>query len=419
MRKDTRVFLGRGACFLLGFCLLFAALSRLLNDKYSLKYTAPFYRGSDEYEVLFFGSSHVYDGIYPLTIYRESGVLSYNLGMTGETMCTTYWRVRDALDRCTPKVVVVDVYAADDAEKLPVTESAFAFLHNSLDGMPLCLNKVRALRDIFGADLAQIANYLFPLAQYHSRYSVLTADDYRPYITEDRGALPLRVWTPVTEPRPDPTGVTAGLGPVGEAYLRRIADLCAAKGTALVLVAVPYQPHEPERLALLDSVAAFAEENGLPFLNLFALDLVDPRTDFADADGHLNTRGGNAVSAWLARWLAEQYELADHRGDGACAPWEQNLAVNLRQHATHMQSADLDTALMLLSQPGLGWQLRLTDAALQAEETQRFLTGLPYEADGNMLQTGTPPAGAALPEGENALLAWDTLTGEILVERVL
>lgn len=417
MSKKTRVFLLRGACFLLGACLLFAALSRLLNDKYSYKAAAPFYQGGDAYEVLFFGSSHMYDGVFPLAVYRESGVLSYNLGMTGETMCTTYWRIRDALDRCTPRVVVVDVYAAADAEKLPFTEEKLAFLHNSLDGMPLCPVKVRALGDIFGTDIAQTANYLFPLAQYHSRYSSLTADDYEPFLNADGGALPLRVWKPVWEGMPDTAGVTAPLGAAGEAYLRRIAALCAGRGVALVLAAIPYQPHESGELALLDSVAAFAAENGLPFLNLFEVGIIDPFTDFADGDGHLNTRGGNALSVWLARWLTAHYALTDRRGDAVAAAWDGALADGLRRHAAILAEADLDTALMLLAQPGLGWQLRLSDAALQREETQRFLAGLPYEANGNMLQTGTPPAGAALPEGENALLAWDQTTGEVLVQR--
>ena len=105
-------FCVRGLCFLLGVCLLFGALSALLNDKMSRKYAGYFYDSGDDFEVLFFGSSHMFNGVAPLQLYRDTGVFSYNLGMTNEYPSVSYWRMVDALQRQDPKVVVVDVYRA-------------------------------------------------------------------------------------------------------------------------------------------------------------------------------------------------------------------------------------------------------------------------------------------------------------------
>ena len=200
--KAARRFALAAACFALGFCVLFGALSRLLNDKMSLKYTATFYSDvaadRSAYDLLFFGSSHIFNGLLPLTLYEQTGIFSYNLGMTNEYPAVTYWRLRDALNRSDPQVVVIDVYRALAAEKMPKTENDLGLLHNSLDGMPLSLLKARAVADILDAaplDFDGVFNYLFPLAQFHSRYDSLTEDDFHPYRLESRGAMPLRALT--------------------------------------------------------------------------------------------------------------------------------------------------------------------------------------------------------------------------------
>ena len=67
--KAARRFALAAACFALGFCVLFGALSRLLNDKMSLKYTATFYSDvaadRSAYVVVLFGSSRVFSGLLP------------------------------------------------------------------------------------------------------------------------------------------------------------------------------------------------------------------------------------------------------------------------------------------------------------------------------------------------------------------
>ena len=80
-----------------------------------------------------------------------------------------------------------------------------------------------------------------------------------------------------------------------------------------------------------------------------AFSIVDPLTDFSDAEGHLNTAGAAKVTAWLGRWLCEHYELTDRRGSEPAAAWDQSLANVRRQQATALAEApDLTSALMLL-----------------------------------------------------------------------
>lgn len=52
---------------------------------------------------------------------------------------------------------------------------------------------------------------------------------------------------------------------------------------------------------------------------------LNPETDMAEAS-HLNYRGTEKLSRYLAGWLASNYDLADHRGDEAYASWDENAA---------------------------------------------------------------------------------------------
>ena len=417
-RRENRVFLLRAVSFLCGFCLLFAAFSRLLNDKTGRKYDEPFFTSGDRYEVLFFGSSHMYNGVLPLQLYRQTGVLSYNLGMTNEYPATTYWRLADALQRQQPKVVVVDVYRALAADKIGRAESDMAFLHNSLDSMPLSLTKVRALADLLDArpwDLDAMFDYLFPLAQFHSRYNSLTEDDFHPYLMETRGAMPLRQLHSGT-PLPldeTPAERTAPLGSeAGEAALRRILELCADRELPVVLLALPYQA-PAEELARLNSLAGLtAEYPGAVWLNLLYEDLIDPAADFADAEGHLNTAGAAKVTAWLGWWLTEHYALTDRRGDPACAGWEQSLANVRAQQMNHLAGADLNTALMLLVGQEVEFSVELTAEAAQDPVTASLLTalGVPLPQPGQALRWRS----AGAPEvygGAGCVIAFDPDTG--------
>ena len=416
-------FFVQAVCFLLGFFVLFAALSRLLNDKMGLKYDGEFFSGGQQYQVLFFGSSHMFNGVLPLQLYRDYGIAGYNLGMTNEYPSTTYWRMQDALNRQTPDLVVVDVYRALAGDKIGQTDSDLAFLHNSMDSMPLSLTKVQALADILDAkpwDMDQLFNFLFPLAQFHSRYNALTEDDYHPYLMETKGAMPLRVHHAGSVLPLDqvPAGRTAPLdSAVGEAYLRRMVELCAGKEIPILLLVLPYQAPAGE-LARLNSIAALADEYpNAGYLNLLYADVVDPATDFADAEGHLNSAGAAKVTEFLGRWICDRYSLADCRQDPAFDGWQQNLLAVQRQQVNSLAGADRVTALMLLVGQDLPFTVQLSAAALEDPATLSLLEtlGVPEEtlAAGGTLCWQSPGAPAQFGSGDS-ILVFDPQTGEEL-----
>lgn len=409
MKRTTLRFLALGIVFLVLLALLLGRVSFVLNDKFSYKYDGEYYQSAEEYDVLFLGSSHIMNSIYPLEMFQAQGITAYNLGMTNESLATSYWRLREALEHHTPRVVVMDsTLVSYNMAVDPSDPRALAFLHNSLDVMPLGLTKVQALADLFGwRDVENIANYLFPLAAYHSRWSSLTEDDFHPWLQADRGALPIRSLYQLDGPLAEvPVSSKAPLPPVGADYLNRILTLCQERDLPLVLLAVPYCADETSRQILHSLPDAAAGYDNVRCINLFDEGDFDWRTDFSDAVGHLNTASAARLSRRLAGELAESYALPDHRGEPAAAKWEEDYRISTGQHLNKLLSCgDLNTALMLADHSGLSCQVRLTGAALEHEQTALLAARL--------TESPAPPDGSpALPEDGCALLVWPADSSE-------
>lgn len=391
MRDRRKRWPLQAGAFLLGFCLLFSLACGVLNDKGSRKFSGYFYDHEEEYEVLFFGSSLMMDDLYPLQLYRQAGILSYNLGMTKEYISVSYWKLRDALQRSSPKVAVVELTGATPEEKLLGDDNTLALLHNSLDAMPLSFLKVQALADLFGwRNIDEIGNYLFPISQFHIRWKALTEDDYRTYLLEDRGAMPNRELAYDETPLPAPAGGEIQPSEVGLAYLRRIAELCRQEGVQLLLVSFPTRTSAESRAVRSALAAAVtAEYDNAVYLDLFEEDLIDPAVDFADGNGHLNTSGAAKVTRWMGDYLQTHYSLTDRRGDAACAHWDASWEIAVSQHANSIAGqSDLATALMLLNFPGVEYRFCLTPAGLARAETPRLLQNLGAQGWQQALEEG-------------------------------
>ena len=305
--------------FALVVCLL--GLDRAMRREDSdLKYSA-FYAETQPIDVYFLGTSHVIDGIYPMELWHDYGIVSYNLGNSAETMEATYWTLRLALQKNKPKVAVVDVGYVARAQSISAN---LPLSHTYLDSVPLSVEKLRAIWSLFPE--GSRAEFVFPLAVHHTRWEefldgVQKTTDCVPCM---RGAE-LRVGRIAAESfqrtlERDETDTP------GKQALRRIIELCRDEGIEVELIGLPY-PAEAERQQMMNSVQSIADEYGVQYHSLFDVEgLVDFYTDFCDGISHLNPDGAVKVTGWLGEMLSESYDLPDRRGDPAYAHWNEALA---------------------------------------------------------------------------------------------
>ena len=137
----------KAAVWLLALILcLFGMDQALRRGDGKLKYQA-FFEEKMDYDIFFLGTSHMMDAVYPIELWRDYGITSYNLGNTAEPMDNTYWTLRLASAYHVPKVVVIDVAYMD---RIQTTQMhTYQFAHGFLDEIPLSLDKIRAVWSIF------------------------------------------------------------------------------------------------------------------------------------------------------------------------------------------------------------------------------------------------------------------------------
>ena len=97
-----------------------------------------------------------------------------------ENVITSYWQLRNAIKYHPPKVVFFDISLFSINVVTPESDKGLqAYLHKSLDHMPLSMLKVSAVNEL--TDGYDLNEYLFPLAIYHNRWSTLGEADI--YVT--------------------------------------------------------------------------------------------------------------------------------------------------------------------------------------------------------------------------------------------
>lgn len=322
----------KGICFMAIFAVLFLVFQELLRGKWVVSSgdntasTSTFkeYKELEEgtVDVLFVGTSHMLYGIDPMYMYENTGITSFVFGGPGLRLDLSYLTLKDALNKQTPKVVILDAsgfhYTNQQAEG---KARKFA------DQLSLTWEKVEYAFNNGNEDLDPLS-VLFPLFRYHARWDQLSRVDlYRMtgtledtyvrghHVSYKQVPTNLSFDTPqegfeITERNLD--------------YFDRIAHLCEEKGILLLVCKVP----TPDwNITYSRATSEAMEERGVPYLELYyELDKIgiDTTTDFQDAKNHMNQYGAEKLTLYLAEYLKDNYGLADHRGE--YKKWDKDIA---------------------------------------------------------------------------------------------
>ncbi|MCI2049217.1 MAG: hypothetical protein LKJ76_05790 [Lachnospiraceae bacterium] len=301
-------------------------------------------------DVLLLGSSHVINGIDPVQLYEDYGITSYNMGGHGSMLPSTYWTLRNALDYCTPRYVVIDTYmlekdfrCLDDAANDGDPSTSVEQLHLNMDAFPVTATKIAALNDLIASPDTR-RSFLFDFEIYHNRWEELNADDFRRLSgTDDRNSrmgAEIRSGVDISSEAPAPVDPSLRFDAptVGEDYLNRMLDLCSERGITPILTYLPFAYAQEKDFRAAHETAYIAARRGIPFLDLIETDgLIDYGTDMNDR-GHLNRSGMYKVTAFIGTCLRSGTDLADRRGDPSCSLWEQEAA----RSDTEQEEKELD-----------------------------------------------------------------------------
>ena len=310
--------------------LILNSISVLVEDKFSntiyldRQNVEEFYSlKKNTVDVLTLGTSQVLADFASPELYINYGISSFGLATCNQPLFATYYWLLEALETQSPKVVLLEMSALYGSSE--TQESSFFKAISTMKNTSI--NKFRAVNEIAkifkGTDKL---SYYSNLYKFHSRWEEISKADYNFLRSLEQptygGAA---VINKITNSKLDINAYYVEM-PDNEPdiendeskvlYIKKIADLCREKGIKLVLFKTPKETWKNEYYAC---VSQYANALGVEYIDLNikeALDTIgfDFNTDFTDRN-HLNATGAQKLTNYLGKYLSENYELPDHRGD--------------------------------------------------------------------------------------------------------
>lgn len=276
------------------------------------KYT-PFYESNTNFDVIFMGSSHMYNTVYPMELWKDYGISSFNWGYANCTPSVEYYLMKDLIKYTSPKVVVVDIYGiAELGHWTKYSEDAIGQYHVQFDRMPLSKVKIDASRNAFDTYPGR-NDFIWDFILYHSRWNSLTKEDFVYKDSPEKGAsictetLGKTTYTKIA----DELKSEELYGFNFDAYLALI-EFCNEHDIQVLGVCNPCAASEVSQRAANTIGEIIEAYPNCRYYNMLNEGILDFNTDVIGDNEHLNYSGGSKVTERLGRYLKDNYELDDY-----------------------------------------------------------------------------------------------------------
>ena len=335
--KMLKKVLLKGLIFLLIIGAALAALSPVFiyKTEHRGKLIEGLYESDDTYDVVFMGSSHMNGGMDPNVLWKQHGITSFNYATGGQPTAVSYYLLKDVLKKHKNPIVVLDVYYAGMTSKYGST----GFISNAVDNMRFSKNKADAILSCTPPE--EWINYFFPVLKYHFRWQVIEKKDFTfdpasVYYTKGFSAGTEKYGK--SDKSASSTSGRIDIPSESLKYLKKFVELSKKEGFKLVFVNMPCDYTESNKedgwvndcAAMMNSIADFADENGVPFVDMCSK-MDEIGIDFADDmnnSGHLNIWGAYKTSTYFGNYLKKNYTLKDRRSDSAYSGWDDDYKLS-------------------------------------------------------------------------------------------
>lgn len=272
-------------------------------------------------DVVFLGSSHVYCGVNPALLWEKYGISAFDMAVSGQDCDSTFHALKEVLKTQSPKVVCVDLYGL-----LYEKQDILGNVYRNMLSMRTSVNSVELVRDY--VEPQEQMDYILRWPIIHTRYQELTKYDFiqnEPSVY-GRGFVPTYEFGESYYPA-DAIACTDAV-PLDEkatTWLYSLIQLSQEEGFELVTFLAPMYLDGGQQMILngaYEYLAGYGIEV-IDFNKLSSQIKLDYQNDFCD-NSHLNRFGADKLTSYFGTYLAETYELSDHRGDSAYVLWDDN-----------------------------------------------------------------------------------------------
>lgn len=408
-RLKRNVFnLVRILTFLLILCICFFTISNIVKRKYAYDKMADFFKQEEDFNVLFFGSSHMLNAVFPMELWKDYGIISYNMANGEEKPAASYYNMLLACRETKPDVIVIDSYYLCAEGKTSYT------IHNTLDIYPFSITKFLAVKDLFGG-LDEAFEYLMNFSIYHARWKEITENDFKKVDKYEKGAQhEIMVAKPNEISGFKDVEMYKGEGSDNTPYLGKIIEYCNENDIKVLVTYLPY-PASDENIGISKYAQKICDNYGVRYINFLDLGIVNYDIDCSDKSSHLNPSGARKVTNYIGNYLVENYNVPDQRKNKDYSFWYEDYDeyVNFKISNLKKNTEKLENYLMLLyNEDDIGYEIKVSNKMKVEEDSvlQKLLENIDnnYEIDDKSFLG---------KEDKNInIRTWDKRNGETLEE---
>ncbi len=323
----------RAAIFIVLAALIFAYLNEVfsLSDSDSNKeiFNAFYAEEENTIDVVYFGTSASNRYFIAPQAYEETGLASFTLATMGMPLFFVPNLIEEVEKTQEPQMYIIELRwvlknkdMVTDAHIRRVTDS-MKYSENRTDAIDKALEFTKdAQGELSNIDDSKW-DYYVPLIKYHSRLESgnLTMGDVLLSDTknETKGyVLSPKTRQQVSQKAPAYSDERAELSPEAEEVLAELLDYCDGLEQEVLFVLSPYSMKEGEA-EKLNTAIDMVKSRGYEVLNFNTEEMaqavgIDWKTDFYNSK-HVNFLGAEKYTSYLSKYIDENYDLPDRRGD--------------------------------------------------------------------------------------------------------
>lgn len=282
-------------------------------------------------DVACIGSSHVFTGINPVQLYEEYGITSYDLASGGIAPVQEYYYLLQTNKHKDLKMALVDVYTFINADYYADNRTVSALIN-----YPFGINKMKAVFSS-ACDNPWDIIFVFPYTHNEYHYDLHFYKKKGEYNEKLGYSLRIGIEQLSKNDLYDASN-EKGIKEIpedAELYLRKIIEYCEKHNIELLLTNTPWPLVDSESQKKFNYIQTVADEYGVNFLNgcLYTDEIgLDYLVDNGGDGGHLNFGGVTKYTTWLGKYLIDNYQLEDRRGDTAYLDYDKAVQVYHELH---------------------------------------------------------------------------------------
>lgn len=322
----------KAVLFVAGFLFLLQTVTYIIRTNGDVKdrFVGFYAEKKNTIDVILAGSSPVYPFYSAPKLYGEQGIAAYPLSTNNQRPKAIRYLLEEAQKTQDPSLFVIELrmFTMPDEE----WEDTMVFTRGVTDNMKYSVNRVRAINALV-SDKSQRHTYYFDIFKYHSNWKTLVMPSqlacWRYEKPHPLKGLEIKYGVGPAK-QPELSGITQKQEPAAEqlAVLTELFSYLEDSGKEALFLISPYVMEEAEKKQF-NYLIPMIEKAGYPVLDLNSHTAeigLDFGTDFYDYGSHVNALGEAKCTAYLGRYLKENFDLPDRRGQAGYESWDASYA---------------------------------------------------------------------------------------------